>query len=537
MIRSFVNWLFGRPNDPPRRTSIPIDVEPGAPLHQVIDKAIEQMPPPPPPRYTAEDLERFIAETEQPAIALTRRYPPDPTSSSTSYIGGLPRLPEDIPWPVSSATGRPLCFLAQLDCADLPRPETEMWLPTTGTIWIFVEPTFESYFDNTQEPRRNHVYYRDVLASTIAEREPPDGPPWWETTWDESDRDSKFGPKILDGNKGPLPTVFAKWPLEFAPLKTFRNDWNQNVSIYDDAATEKPDLSEPSDLLDLQRITFTTGEWDSLDHSYANLLRKAWIDAFGLHHIKVRGWHRSQPWDKQEQKPLTWLALRKFCAEIKTRLNDLAKRPETSLAFADASRVMARLIADWLAEADQHPTLSIMPSDRRDAFLKALQGIHDPEETGSILSQTSLGLTLNESVHAVLRNQIWHPDCGPAGFDSDAIALESWQHKPFTRNYRFSRDNLDGPPEGFSYSTTFHRLLGAPTTVYYNEPAPEGYVLLAEFSYDYGIDLKIGDLNSLIYWIKPMDLLEKDFSKVLITGGTGALSFNLDRFKFGETED
>ena len=55
-----------------------------------------------------------------------------------SFIGGLPRLREELQWPVSAKTGRPLSFLAQLDLRDVPRP-SGVFFPAEGMLWFFAD--------------------------------------------------------------------------------------------------------------------------------------------------------------------------------------------------------------------------------------------------------------------------------------------------------------------------------------------------------------------------------------------------------------
>ncbi|MEM7059352.1 MAG: DUF1963 domain-containing protein [Pseudomonadota bacterium] len=424
---------------------------------------------------------------------------------------------------------------AQIDCGALPRAADVPWLPETGTLWFFTDPSLDGYFGgHVEDAQENHVIYRDIDASALPEREPPDGPPWWDSEWGETNRYPNFGPKSLDGRDDVLPTVLAKWPLEFKLMKSYRKDWNQEVSIYDDGETEKPDLSEASDQPRLKRITFTSGEWDGLGLVHAELLRGAWYDAFGLNECRSDPWHRSRPWHRRDETPLTWLALRKYCVETTRRLRSEMDQPDISPEKSELAQQGVKILEAWLTEADKHPTYGVMHPVQRDAFLEALKSMENPGDQVSSLRQISMGMELNDAIHAVLSKQIWHDDCGAAGFDPIVIDCESWKHRPFTRIHHYSRDNLDGPPDSFEYRTTFHRLMGASTTIKYSDPASDGYVLLAEFNYDYGIDLKIWDLKSLTFWIRQQDLEARRFSNVLIATGTGTVDYDMERFKPAE---
>ncbi|MFS8182859.1 DUF1963 domain-containing protein [Pseudovibrio denitrificans] len=533
MLRKILNRIIkGKKAFPSRPTSIPVEFDPNLPLGVAVRKFIlEDMPPTPQPRFSDAELREIIAETEEPAIGMARMFPPDPAKPTTSFMGGLPKLPEDVPWPVAPETNKPRAFLAQIDCASLPRSQVKPWLPESGTFWIFAGPELDAYFDFFEgviDTRESHVIYRDIDASSLAERRPPNGPPWWEGPWGETKGYPHFG--LLERSKSEehSPTVRSRWPLEFALIKSYRNDWNHSVSIYDSAETKKPDLSSQSNLPKLKRITFTSGEWRPLAHSYGQLLGEAWIEAFGINEAKTNPWHRSRPWQGRAEGPLTWLSLRRFCVTLRRELQIQLNHEDTTSDMATAINRAIKILLFWLVEADSHPNLGVMAKDRRDAFLKALQSMDDANDQVWNLRQISLAHRLDDSIHASVREQIWHPDCGPDGFDPIAIAYESFWHRPFSRLSAYN-DNLDEPQDTFDYFAIPHRLMGAPTTISVNnEPPPEGYVLLIEFCNDTGMDLNIGDRN-LIFWIRPQDLAKRDFSQVLVTTGNGYL--HLKKFK------
>lgn len=84
---------------------------------------------------------RLMVET--PAEVVARAAPASPRSSGLtagvpvhgSQLGGLPRLPADVPWPVD-ADG-PLSLLAQLDLAEVRAAGTDEVLPATGLLTVF----------------------------------------------------------------------------------------------------------------------------------------------------------------------------------------------------------------------------------------------------------------------------------------------------------------------------------------------------------------------------------------------------------------
>lgn len=75
---------------------------------------------------------------ETKSVILLRQVPIRYDDPARSWLGGLPRMPDDIEWPRTEA-GAPLQFVAQVCCADLPK---EMWGgigPREGWLLLFVD--------------------------------------------------------------------------------------------------------------------------------------------------------------------------------------------------------------------------------------------------------------------------------------------------------------------------------------------------------------------------------------------------------------
>ncbi|GII81846.1 hypothetical protein Sru01_68280 [Sphaerisporangium rufum] len=81
-----------------------------------------------------EPAERFIA-LARPAIRLSTTDEPE---IAVGRLGGLPRLPEDVPWPrLRGEDGEPMEFLAELDCAALAAYGSDIGLPAEGGLLFF----------------------------------------------------------------------------------------------------------------------------------------------------------------------------------------------------------------------------------------------------------------------------------------------------------------------------------------------------------------------------------------------------------------
>lgn len=68
----------------------------------------------------------------RPALTLDTEKGDGPV---VGYLGGVPQLPRDMPWPMWR--GRPLTLQASLDCALLPRRALDIPLPEDGTLLFF----------------------------------------------------------------------------------------------------------------------------------------------------------------------------------------------------------------------------------------------------------------------------------------------------------------------------------------------------------------------------------------------------------------
>ena len=96
-----------------------------------------------------EKIEIVMEKYRQPAIMVHRPYPPVGLTEINSYLGGRPRLPRDIDWPLTN-NGIPLHFLAQIDCAELP--STEGLLPDAGVLYFFARIDEEMLWGESGDP-------------------------------------------------------------------------------------------------------------------------------------------------------------------------------------------------------------------------------------------------------------------------------------------------------------------------------------------------------------------------------------------------
>ncbi|GIG85503.1 DUF1963 domain-containing protein [Plantactinospora endophytica] len=96
----------------------------------------------------APDLVEQVLDLVRPSIGLAvpaRSRNGAATDSVAGWYGGLPGLPDGVPWP--EHRGRPMTLLAQLDCAALaPLLGPEWTLPRDGVLLFFSEEWFHADF-------------------------------------------------------------------------------------------------------------------------------------------------------------------------------------------------------------------------------------------------------------------------------------------------------------------------------------------------------------------------------------------------------
>ncbi|MEO0976323.1 MAG: DUF1963 domain-containing protein [Pseudomonadota bacterium] len=149
---------------------------------------------------------------ETVSVVLRRQVPIRADEKPRSWFGGLPMMPDNVPWPKSISLEHPqrgeipLHFLAQISCADLPE---ELWGglgPRDGWLLFFIDPNTGDLDGRTEGCR---VIHTRTLGSERA------APPELGQVHDGSRAGPHYG--HLEGS-GDVPSAWRRWPVDFVTV-------------------------------------------------------------------------------------------------------------------------------------------------------------------------------------------------------------------------------------------------------------------------------------------------------------------------------
>jgi len=110
----------------------------------------------------------YIDSLKLPTIALART-----DEQVFSQIGGLPSLPQNVPWP--EWKGAPLAFLCQLDLSEIPEICERNGLPALGILYFFYCQEQETWGFDPIDKGSWRVVYTNSPREKCTEHPAPDG--------------------------------------------------------------------------------------------------------------------------------------------------------------------------------------------------------------------------------------------------------------------------------------------------------------------------------------------------------------------------
>ena len=129
---------------------------------------------------TSSQLEAHRDEIEKVALPSARVIPSgalDTVPDRISRLGGHPDAPGEFTWPTYEAEGKTLAlaFVAQIDCAKLPRDAVPAEMPVSGILSFFFDTAEQPWgFDGEDDGAR--VFYT-TEDTPLQRTEPPPGTP------------------------------------------------------------------------------------------------------------------------------------------------------------------------------------------------------------------------------------------------------------------------------------------------------------------------------------------------------------------------
>ena len=468
---------------------------------------------------TIHHAEPPAAVSESVSVVLRRQVPPGAAESARSWLGGLPRMPDGVEWPRSISSEnpqqgeRPLHFLAQICCADLPR---ELWGglgPREGWLLVFIDP-------NQGCPDGSDAFCIMHLPQLGRERKAPSdlGPV----------HDGVYGGGSYDWlPKDEVPSTWRRWPVDlvsypnvlhrnahynFATPKGFAETLYDGAPVfpYEDLEAVRP-YTVGQALRAVHRLAKrmrTERRAKADQHAHAVLREKGSLDPLresltiqlAAAVAMAESDYRTQTVDGLKRA----LALVDACdtvTQLAQRLeDDLAQWKRWRLSIAEDCDEVAAQLAGW------PPEMPLSPDD-----WAQLQSRFDGKEfLGFELSATRDGgaeqLELRErSEQASLTI--------PEGTTEEALA--DWLN-PETRS-RVPADRLSDLEAAARSlrSNRPHRMGGYHDGVQSDAiEGPQDPLLLLQISSDNGMDWCWGDVGAYYFWIRPQHLDAGDFSGV-----------------------
>ncbi|MEO0567404.1 MAG: DUF1963 domain-containing protein [Pseudomonadota bacterium] len=428
-----------------------------------------------------EELRNTLEGNAKEAILLARTWPISGEVPGRSWLGGLPLLPKSMAWPVVKATRAPLHFLAQIDCAELPRVKGGEAMPDNGLLLFFAHISEEMLWED-EEGSAQVVY---VPAPVIPKATAP------------------LPDRLSDISGQPGHRRFPRWPIVPHATNSFFWDFGMPQTMHNMAQAAQdgaiaPFLPPPSYskrnavfqrsyIRDPETGRPLKDESGNLKSQFALApdLLDAGFPFCGAAMIGFVAEYNGQVWQLIDKARSFKVYLERELEASKDvdRRRDQIRENDTTVAkhleaLAELNKVTDRLtawkdydtvphneaqfFADWLIEmqAQGHPVIE-------DAMRKALKSIAQKAVTDPKM-QTVLPPLLFEFYEAELR---------PSPAQSE------------------------------------HMMLGH-TQIRTNSTAGPGLRLLALDS-DQGLDFTFCDMGMAEFWIQLEDLARRDFSKVV----------------------
>ena len=427
------------------------------------------------------ELEAYIHKHRKTGIVLQRAYPPTAFPKVRSRLGGLPQLPQTFEWPVGVSYGEstPMHFLAQIDCAELPRVESLM--PTQGMLFFFAVNDEEQIW-NTEAPReRVRVLYAHNVPEDQPVRQAPENlrpildvktvdSPYTEPEW------------LLPGESGPR--LHVQWPLVARRMDT----WPYDMPTQEDGS--RPDMA-------------------AYHQRWSELSLGAAVAATGLMPNADAVLHWEQPLSQTWKFPAQWLRYQLDFPQVGIMIDRLARIVGNARNKKTRHFVADQDVLDWVERASRIGWDNAPDEAAREAFRNWIIEQIGDEDEGAMLTDRTMGRVFTSGLLASLAYVAGSPDAArliPLQLYRD---LEG-EHLPYVESHRKHADGRK-----YCAEARVHQMLGHVPLLQGTMPDIEGEpVCLLQLAWDPAIDLKFGDCGQATFWISREDLAVQNFDHV-----------------------
>ncbi len=430
-------------------------------------------------------LEAFFAKHRTPALVLQRFYPPAAFPRVRSRLGGLPQLPDGMDWPVGESYGEaaPMHFLAQIDCAELPRVDPDM--PSQGMLFFFAMNDEEQIWDTDEPQQRVRVLYAAEVAVDQHVRALPDGmrPILGEGPSDHAHRNPAW---LLPEEDGPC--VHVQWPLVARRMDT----WPDELEL-PPGEEDRPHYEiYPSrrDEMRLGAVVAATGLFPRAD--------------------AATEWERPQ--SPAWTFPVQWLRYQTDFPQVGIIIDRLSRvignerraGKRGKIDYADVRAWVTRAAAIGLDEAPDDAT--------REAFREWIIGQISDDFECMTLTDLGMGRAFTKGLLAAVAYA--------AGSPAAAARIPALMYRHLQDEHLPFDESLGTLPDGRKRcaETRVHQMLGHVPRLHGIVPDVEGEgdaVCLLQLACDPTIDLVFGDCGQATFWLSREDLRSCRFDRVV----------------------
>ena len=449
---------------------------------------------------TDEEVTAPVAAQAQDSILLNLLWPPGAPTTTNSWLGGLPCLPQEMEWPRNRRTGLPVHFLAQVDCTDLPTLNGASPLPRDGLLL---------FFSDLDEERPEEGGSAVVHVPKTRQSVPPRPLPADLPEIDHSDGK----PSVYADEPGRR--HYPKWPVVPTAVKIWAGEQDDQPKTFNHAYLERSRAAHDASLA---AVMPPTAKVRYLADLFPYRQRK---EAEGTPLLTPEGkailYTLYDPTALPDGFPFCGAGIDTFVTRLQQQATKAARSAANDRTYIDAKwddteekRARKRAEADQ-ADADARaaaslatqasdllgtlPALSPVPPDRIAQLHRWLAG---PADTSRMLTQGIQSAT-SGSLLDLARASVTDPALA-AGLPASVCAAHATSIVPSPRHSQ--------------------QLMLGPTQTKTNSTAGSGIRLLCLDS-DYGPGMMFCDCGVLEYWIEPEDLAALRFERVtaLTAGG------------------